>query len=379
MLEEKAGRVFRPDVAKSTRGLLHHHGIRFRELSFPLLSPEDQCQIRSEIIEHHLWQLNRVNFESVLRHCGVAEKEILRCPVTSLISLNNPQLVSYIFENIETFTRNCFLQIEESVHEAPEGLGRLLQFEELKPETVTAIIRRQNSLLSFNAVNPEYWETLIEFEKFEISWENLDYLAMARSESNPSTKDETSLADIILQEQVSKTLAQSHQPVGAALRQSVYSNDALDHKHYLKLAQRILGELEELPEPLGLPKRRHLAAQGLIELSEDAITWAGDDPELIAILISVNRDTFFTDPETYVDSLNNQVIFFLLDTDLDLERKRFLCSHLSPNSLNSPLATKIESVVRESEPPFGFLDDEITRSLVALPKNPHFDARANSL
>ena len=373
-LQDQAAKVFSPPVAESALEILPDLGIQFPDLAFPLLSTEERGVLISAIIKHNQWQFNKSNLLNVLKHSGLSEKGALQQPVTSVLSLKDQSISRYLFDHLEPFIKRCFLQIEESVHEAPEGLERLLNIKGLEPEIVTAIIERQRASLPFEAVLAFYWETLIEFEKFEFTWENIDYYAESRPEDDPFSEDETSPSKILLLTNLSSELAKNIQPVGDNLRWAVYANDDLEDAVYFSLAQSVLGELDSYPQPLSLPKKRHLATQNLVELSEEAIAWADNDPEIISILVSLHRDEYFEDPEVYNEHLSNTVIYHLLATDLTEEQKRFLCSELTPTSIGTALVKAIHRVVQRAEPPFDFLSDEVIRAMIALPIDPSFAA-----
>ena len=221
------------------------------------------------------------------------------------------------------------------------------------------IIDRQEARFRFSAVPSDYWDTIIEHQKYVISWDNFDALLV-------ETEDFAQLSLIFKADDVVLELAKDRKEIQVELFDFLVNLEGMSLESYQKLIGKDLGNLSVCPTAIGEKKKLHLIRSGMIALDEEGWKWLQGMPALRVALI---EEQFTTFEEIEGWSLEEELPGLIKSKiPLDAKRKLLLNAEIIECGEDEVLRAEVANVLISSDTVIGDFDEAFIEDIISNAK-----------
>lgn len=291
---------------------------------------------------------------------------------TSILAAGSESLKEYIAGNLATYIEDVFLVLPENTEESEGVIKALINNEMINDDLKERIISKQGNVFeTFEAIPENLWKNLLLEEKVIISWGNIsEYL-------NYENGDKAVVTKLLGRENIVNTLAGLNiseanlgEEESKSLSRFILENGEIKDSDYCKLIAVLPYWYHEFPTEISKEKIEILAKERRVRLTGKSFSFAENDNQLIATLISKNFNKYLEEKENY--PINNDVRKLLLESEISDENKITVCFDVIPSGIteNTELSRLITNLLVSNEVDCSEFDVTVLKSAIVNAQTP---------
>lgn len=352
-------------------------GLNIKVLSLEAI--EDNKELAEYLYEENLYSINSENINYVLQKYFEQSLSNVNDPInanyTSINAAGSDSFIAYVNDNLVSYINKVFLTLPDNSKESEAIIIELLKNNNLDEELKIKIISKQDIIFSdINNIPDDLYKYALKKGKIDISWKNISSYLKSQDED----EDENFIVSYIQDDNNFKKLSNKKISIidlgeenAKFLSKFLLNADAIDNSKYCCLIKCLPYYYKSLPTTVSKEKLLCLAKERTVRLTESSFEEAGEDNQLMSILIIKNIDTYLADKDSF--PINDEVRELLLISDIDNNNKIEVCTDVTTTGALGSYSLLLAMT-------FVFLldgyscsktDDEVLKQ--AIIKNPNID------
>jgi len=290
---------------------------------------------------------------------------------TSILEAGNECLKNYIEENIPDYIEKVFLTLPNNSEESKSAIKMLVNNEMLEDDLKRQIITKQDNVFDlFDEIPENLWSHMLLEEKVVISWENMsEYLKY-------EDRDESVVTKLLTREAIVESLSNlkiSIEDLGEddskLLSRFILDNNEIKDSDYCKLIKCLPYRYPDFPAEISKEKIISLANENVVFLAEGSFSFADDDIQLVATLITNNFNKYIEEQENY--PISDDIRELLLSSTINNENKVVVCLDVTPEGAreSKKLSQQIANILLENDVDCSRVDDAVLSSAIVNVQN----------